>query len=82
MNSTERAPAPKGHPMSQTTHKGRCQALEGITIDGRRPQCEPPLALMTHHHQGTTRLCQQHLDMWLDNADSDTGLEPAAWRWL
>jgi hypothetical protein len=27
-------------------------------------------------------LCQECLDAWMDNADDDETLEPAAWSWL
>lgn len=61
---------------------GWCQILDGITlldINGhRRPDCpNAPFARITHHHGGTTTLCQEDLDSWLDNADDDCGMEPA-----
>lgn len=66
-----------------TMFQGWCQALDGITFDGIRQDCHgDPVARQTHHHGGTTTLCQQHLDTWLDNADNDPSLEPAALTWL
>jgi hypothetical protein len=47
---------------------GWCQIGDGITYNGQRQDCpNPPVARITHHHGGTTTLCQQHLDGWLDN---------------
>ncbi|MEU8740586.1 hypothetical protein [Streptomyces halstedii] len=62
---------------------GWCQIWDGITIidanGNRQPDCpNPPYARITHHHRGTTTLCQEDLDSWLDNADGDEGMEPAA----
>jgi hypothetical protein len=60
-----------------------CQLYDGITVNGFRPDCRgPAIARITHHHGETTRLCQEHLDAWFDNADEDESLEPVAWRWL
>lgn len=61
---------------------GRCQIYDGVTIieanGQRRPDCpHPPIARITHHHGGTTMLCQEDLHSWLDNADADPGMEPA-----
>lgn len=60
---------------------GWCQIFDGITIDGQPNGCpNPPVARITHHHGGTTMLCQEDLDSWLDNADNDPGMEPAGLR--
>jgi hypothetical protein len=57
---------------------GWCQIGDGIIFNGQRQDCPaPPVARITHHHGGTTTLCQQHLDGWLDNADGDPSIEPA-----
>ncbi|MFF2731756.1 hypothetical protein ACFVS9_28095 [Streptomyces sp. NPDC058008] len=66
---------------------GWCQIYDGITIydanGQRQPDCpNAPAARITHHHGGTTMLCQQDLDSWLDNADEDPGMEPAELKLL
>ena len=60
----------------------RCQLYDGITINGSRPDCEPAVARIVHHHGGTTALCQQHLDGWFDTADNDESIEPKQWEWI
>ncbi|MFJ1827374.1 hypothetical protein [Streptomyces sp. NPDC088178] len=66
----------------QSAPFGWCQIFDGITIfdiNGQRQQDCPnaPVARLTHHHGGTTTLCQKDLDSWLDNADDDPSMEPA-----
>jgi hypothetical protein len=57
---------------------GWCQIGDGITYNGQRQDCPSrPVARITHHHGGTTTLCQGHLDGWLDSADEDPSIEPA-----
>lgn len=73
--------------LQQPASLGWCQIWDGITIldsEGRRqPDCpNAPVAQLTHHHGGTTMLCQEDLDSWLDNADGDEGMEPAGIRLL
>lgn len=58
----------------------RCQAWDGVTVNGTRPTCGPAVARVTHHHRGTTQLCQPCLDSWFDTADEDESLEPLAWE--
>lgn len=41
------------------------------------PSAEPIVALWTTRSGHTLRLCQLHLDYWLDVADDDPELEPA-----
>ena len=60
----------------------RCQAWDGFTVNGTRPVCGPAVAQITHHHRGTTRLCEPCLESWFDTADEDETLEPAAWTRL
>jgi hypothetical protein len=59
-----------------------CQAWDGFTINGKRPVHGPAVARITHHHGGTTGLCQPCLDDWFDSADENEDLEPTAWRWV
>jgi hypothetical protein len=40
------------------------------------PSSEPVVALWTTGYGNTIRLCQLHLDYWLDGADDDPELEP------
>lgn len=42
------------------------------------PGSPPVVALWTTGFGNTLRLCQLHLDYWLDNADDDPDLEPVA----
>ncbi|MEU6552074.1 hypothetical protein ABZ915_17585 [Streptomyces sp. NPDC046915] len=59
-----------------------CQLYDGISINGTRPECPPAVARLTHHHGGTTALCQHHFDDWLDTADNDESIEPKNWEWI
>ncbi|MFD4595692.1 hypothetical protein [Streptomyces rubiginosohelvolus] len=68
--------------LQRPSSSGWCQLLDGITIfdsnGQRQPDCpNPPVARIAHHHGGTTMLCREDLDRWLDNADDDAGMEPA-----
>lgn len=59
---------------------GWCQIYDGITIfdanGQRRPDCQnAPVARITSPRRGTTMLCREDLDSWLDNADDDSGME-------
>lgn len=42
----------------------------------------PAVVLWTGPLGNVEPLCQRHVDMWLDNADDDTSLEPRTIRWL
>lgn len=65
-------------PIPEPLFLGRCQIGDGITYNGQRQDCPSvPVARITHHHGGTTTLCQRHLDGWLNNADVDPSIEPA-----
>jgi len=45
--------------------------------------CPNPPAVRWVYGDGIAgTLCRPHLDMWLDLADDDPGLEPAALAWL
>lgn len=60
----------------------RCQAWDGVTVEGERPTCadDEATAQIRHPHGGTTLLCADCLAAWLDNADEDPSIEPAALR--
>ncbi|MER5461638.1 hypothetical protein ABT010_13310 [Streptomyces sp. NPDC002668] len=51
-----------------------------MTVNGVRPACGPAVARITHHHRGTTQLCQPCLDSWFNSADGDESLEPLAFE--
>lgn len=59
-----------------------CQLSDSHTVNGVRPVCAPAVARLTHHHGGTTALCQHHLNFWFDDADDNEASEPAAWSRL
>ena len=42
----------------------------------------PAVARWECQNGNVVHLCQPCLDAWLDNADDDEMLEPAAWSWL
>jgi hypothetical protein len=68
--------------LQQPATFGWCQLFDGITILDDSGQAQPdcpnaPVARITHHHGGTTMLCQEDLNSWLDNAGGDPGMEPA-----
>jgi hypothetical protein len=46
------------------------------------PSCGPVVVRWECQNGNIVQLCQACLDAWLDNADDDEMLEPAAWSWL
>lgn len=53
-----------------------------MACDCKLTSCGPVVARWSHRNGNISRLCQNCLNAWLDNADNDDDLEPVAWRWI